>query len=366
MKSKKIIGTIVGIVAISGVVTSTGIALLNNKEKVELQVYRKSPELKPLVTTFKARSQALDAQKTYLGTFQPNREINLLSETSGKVIFVGVERGQAIGQGQLIARLDSDLIQAQMIAAKAAYEKAIDDVKRYENAVANEAMPKMNLDNAKLGLKSAESQLKMLEKQLTLTNITSPFSGVVTLKMFDLGSVLAPGTPLIQLTDISRLKLVVNIPEKEVNNLKLGQVLLVKTEIYPELTLEGKIQSIAAKGDAAHNFETEILISNPSKTPLRAGMYGTAFVRNIKNEGLLIPRVALIGSAKNPQVYIVKNDTAHLVNVSIGATFGEMLEIKSGVQQGDEVVTVGQINLKNNTAVKMVSSDEIHTLTFKK
>lgn len=365
MKSKKIITTLLVVVTVGGAVASAGFALLDNKSKVEATVYQKSPELKPLVTVFKVETQSVDLQKTYLGTFQPNREIDLLSETHGKVIYVGVARGQAIGQGQLIARLDNDLMQAQMIAAKANYEKALADVKRYEDAVANDAMPKMNLDNAKLGLKSAESQLKMLEKQLMLTQITAPFSGVVTLKMFDLGSVLSPGAPLLKLTDISLLKLVVNIPEKEVNTLKVGQKVPVKTEVYPDLVLEGTVISIAAKGDAAHNFESEILVSNPLSTPLKAGMYGTASMNKMKGESLLIPRTALIGSAKNPQVYVVKNDTAKLVSVSTGATYGEMLEIKSGLQQNDEVVTVGQINLKDNVAVKIANSNETNILTSK-
>lgn len=366
MKSRKIIGILVSIVAVGGTIVFAGTTLLFNKDKVEEAVYRKSPELKPLVTTFKAKTQSIDLEKTYLGTFKPYREIDLLSETHGKVIYVGVERGQRVGQGQLVARLDSDMMQAQMIAAQAAYNKALADVKRYEDAVAGDAMPKINLENAKLGLKSAESQLKVLEKQLTLTQITSPFGGVVTFKMFDLGSVLEPGAPLIKLTDISKLKLAINIPEKEVNSLEVGQVILIKTEVHPNLTLEGKIVSIAAKGDAAHNFETEILVTNPDNTPLKAGMYGTASIKNAKNEGLLIPRTALIGSAKNPQVFVVKNDTAKLINVSTGANYGEMLEIKSGLQPSDEVVTVGQINLKDNTAVEVVGSSEVNILTSKK
>lgn len=365
MKSGKIISTIIGIAAVGGAVAFTGITLLGNKEKAEAQVYRKPPELKPLVSTYKVSRQSLNAVQEYLGTFQPNREIDLLAETNGKVIYVGVERGQTIGQGHLIARLDNDLMQAQMIAAKANYEKSLVDVKRYEDAVANDAMPKINLDNARLGLKSAESQLKMLEKQMTLTNITSPFSGVVTLKMFDLGSVLAPGTPLLKLTDISRLKLIVNIPEKEVNYLKVGQTLPIKTEVYPDLTLQGTIISIAAKGDAAHNFETEIMVSNPANTPLRAGMYGSTSLIKNKSEALLIPRVALIGSAKNPQVYLVKNDTVKLTNVSLGNTYGEMVELKTGLQVGDEIVTVGQINLSNNVAVKIANSNQNNILTSK-
>jgi multidrug efflux pump subunit AcrA (membrane-fusion protein) len=95
-------------------------------------------------------------------------------------------------------------------------------------------------------------------------------------------------------------------------------------------------------------------------------MYGSTSLNKNKAEALLVPRLALIGSAKNPQVYVVKNDTAKLVNVSTGATYGDMLEITAGLRQGDEVVTVGQINLKDNILVKVVESSETNILTSKK
>ncbi len=365
MKSRKIVGTLFGLVAIGGAVAWAGIALLDNKEEVEAQVYRRSTDLKPLVSTFKVRQQSLEVTQTYLGTFQPNREIDLLAETHGKVIYVGIERGQAIERGHLIARLDNDMTQAQLIAARAAHEKALADVARYEDAVRNEAMPKINLENARLALKSAESQLRTLEKQLSFTEIRAPFSGVVTYKMFEVGSVLSPGAPLIKLTDISKLKLTVNIPEKEVNFLRVGQTLPIRTEVYPDLTLQGSISFIAPQGDAAHNFETELVIDNPRDAQLRAGMYGRTSLTKSRAETLLIPRVALIGSAKNPQVYVVEQDTAQLVDVQLGATHGELVELRAGLQEGDEVVTVGQINLSHQAAVKVVESNNSNYLLSK-
>ncbi|MGF1533634.1 MAG: efflux RND transporter periplasmic adaptor subunit [Bernardetiaceae bacterium] len=355
MKAKKIITSLLIVIAIGGTVAFAGVTLLSNKEKVEAKVYRQPPELRPLVTTFRLENAPVDVQRAYLGTFQPYREIDLLAETNGKVIEVGVERGQNIEKGHVIARLDNDMIKAQMIAAEASYQKALADVKRYQDAVAGNAIPKINLDNAQLGLKVAESQRKVLEKQLELTTITSPFGGLATSKMFDLGSVLSPGVPLIRLTDISKLKLFVNVPEKEVNDLRVGQVVQIKTEVYPDLPLEGTIVSIAAKGDAAHNFETEILVSNPVDSPIRAGMYGSISITQRDPEALLLPRSALIGSAKKPQVYLIKNDTAKLVDLTLGATLGEMVTVRSGLRPGDEVVIVGQINLRDNTPIKVIN-----------
>jgi RND family efflux transporter MFP subunit len=349
---KNAILKIFGFTLIIGLTAFTAFIVLANKEKVEEKIYRRNPNIKALVKVYSAKEEKLAGNLQFLGTFQPNREIDLLSEINGKVIFVNIQKGQNISAGHLIAKVDNDLIQAQMIAAKANYEKSLADVGRYENAVQGDAMPKINLENAKLGLKSAESQLKMLQKQLSLSQINAPFGGVITMKMFDLGSVLAQGTPLIKITDISQLKLTVNIPEREINNLRIGQTLKIKTDIYPEKDFFGTIITIAAKGDVAHNFETELLLTNPSDTPLRAGMYGNAFLdKEINQTALLVPRTALIGSAKKPQVYIVKNDIATLQDVTLGASNGEMIQIASGLSVGDNVVVTGQINLSDKTPV---------------
>ncbi len=357
MNIKSLVTTLIIGSSVVGLTIFTGFTLLSNKEKVEAKVYRKNPDIKALVKTHIVKAQELSGKLQFLGTFQPNREVDILAENNGKVIFVGVAKGQNISAGHIIARLDNDLIQAQMIAAQANYDKALIDVKRYENVVAGDAMPKINLENAKLGLKSAESQLKMLQKQINTTTIIAPFGGVVTAKMFDNGSVLGIGTPLVKITDISQLKLTVNIPEKEINTIQIGQVLKIKTDLYPETELNGTIITIASKGDQAHNFETELLVNNTMAMPLRAGMYGTTFLnREISGKALLIPRNALIGSAKKPQVYIIKNNIATLKDITTGVTNGEMIQVTNGLNEGDEVVFNGQINLTDNTPVKVENS----------
>ncbi|TAE44746.1 MAG: efflux RND transporter periplasmic adaptor subunit [Cytophagales bacterium] len=361
---KNIFLKIFGFVAVAGLTTFTAVVVLANKEKVETKIYRKNPDLKVLVKTYTIKEEKLSGNLQFLGTFQPNREIDLLSETNGKVVMVNVQKGQSISAGHLIAKVDNDLSQAQMIMVKANYEKALADVQRYENAVAGDAMPKINLENAKLGLKNAESQLKMLQKQLSLSQINAPFGGIITMKMFDLGSVLAQGTPLIKLTDISQLKLTVNIPEKEISNLRIGQSLKIKTDIHPEKDFFGTIITIAAKGDVAHNFETEVLLNNSNDAPLRAGMYGNIFLeKEVNQTALLIPRNALIGSAKKPQVYVVKNNVATLKDVVLGGSNGEMIQVNSGLSAGEIVVISGQINLSDNTPVSF--ENENSTLKLK-
>lgn len=170
--------------------------------------------------------------------------------------------------------------------------------------------------------------------------------------MVESGSVVSPGNAIIELTDISTLKLVINVPEKAINNFKVGQNIKIATQIYQDVIFNGTAYLIGVVGDAAHNYQVEISVPNNAKNHLKAGMYGTVVDENIvRNNSLSVPRQAIFGSAKDPQVYIVENGKASLKNVTIGATNNEYYEILDGIQNGDTVIVNGQINLQNGTPV---------------
>ena len=109
---------------------------------------------------------------------------------------------------------------------------------------------------------------------------------------------------------------------------------------------------VAAEGDAAHKYPIEIKVPNVGKNQLKAGMYGTiANTDRLKSQTLSVPRQAILGSAKQPQIYVVENGKAVLKTVEIGATTNEYYEITKGLKTGDQVITSGQINLQNGTPV---------------
>lgn len=109
---------------------------------------------------------------------------------------------------------------------------------------------------------------------------------------------------------------------------------------------------ISAEGDEAHNYPVEITVQNSKDNPLKAGMYGSiANSSGIKGETLTVPRQAIMGSAKQPQLYVVENGKAALRDVQIGLTTNDYYEITKGLKYNDVVVTSGQINLQNGTSV---------------
>lgn len=143
-------------------------------------------------------------------------------------------------------------------------------------------MTNSEFEKVDLGLKTAEVQLKQLQKQLKSTSITAPFSGVVSKKMVDLGSMIAPGTPIVELVDISSLKLTVSVPERDVLKFKTGQKISAKADIHGTTTFDGEIKVIGVQADAAHNYKIQAIVTNSNEHKIMAGMYGSLTLANSK------------------------------------------------------------------------------------
>jgi RND family efflux transporter MFP subunit len=361
---KKII-FIVGGLVIASLIAFT---LVKNKSEIdEAATYREKIANVP-VQIYTTQSEPVVGEYAYIGTFEPNREVTFGAETQGKVVALSVEEGQTVIQGQIIGKIDDEMLKIRLATEQVGVEtqqanlqKLSRDLERYENLNKAEATSDINLQNARLGqkqanlsLKSAESQVKSTQKSIAQTNIVAPISGTLTEKRIELGSVLAPGTPVGTITDISRLKFRVLVPEKELQKFKLGQVVKIVADVYPQIEFEGIVNLVSVKGDVAHNYKVEVLVNNSLENPLRAGMYGKL---NGKSNGssnkILVPRAAVVGSVKSPQVFIAQNGKAVLKNVVLGNTYGDKLVIESGLNVGENVIITGQLNLENGTTIKI-------------
>ncbi|MCF0058610.1 efflux RND transporter periplasmic adaptor subunit [Dyadobacter sp. CY356] len=339
-------------VAVIAVLGLTAAKLLTNKENTEAKIYKPDPNLRVGVRTAVAELRNMSQENKFLGSFSPNRKIEIRPQAGGEIVRLPITEGQHIGTGQLVAKLDDDQLRFQVEALQVTLEGHQNDLRRFEVLVKGDAVPAVNIERTKLSIRSTQAQIKQLNKQIANTTISAPFSGIITSKMVEKGSVVSIGTPMAEITDISSLKLVVNVPEKAIHQFRMGQSIPVQTEVYPDAKFPGKVTMISAEGDEAHNYPVEITVPNTTDNPLKAGMYGSiANLNEVKGQSLAVPRQAIMGSAKEPQLYVVENGKAVLKNVSIGNSTNEYYEITKGLKAGDRVVTSGQINLQNGTLV---------------
>lgn len=343
-------------IIIAGVATMLMVAvafkLKSNKQFVEENIYRPDTRKRVLVQAVPVVMKSLGNSYSYTGTFAAFREVMLVPQVHGEIKGVYFEEGQHLPLGKLLVQIDDDLLQAQYIAAETNYQIAGRNLERYRNASTGGGVSKVQLDNFQLALKTAESEVLQLKKRIALSKITAPFSGTVTFKNAEIGSA-AGNEPVARITDLTLLKLEISVPEKEIIFFREGKQANIFTDIYPGKAIVGKVDYIAARADDAHNYVVKLLITNSSTTePLKAGMYGTVTLdKNAAHEALLVPRIALLGSAKNPQVFVIENQKATLRSIETGNSNDEKVEVINGLEEGDVVVTTGQINLKDGSPV---------------
>ncbi|MCE3295113.1 MAG: hypothetical protein K0R65_827 [Crocinitomicaceae bacterium] len=326
--------------------------LMGNKAKAAEKIYIHDSDAEILVEEGRPETHTFESSLMFLGTFEPVRQNTIGADTQGKIISLNVDEGDRVSQGQLIAKVDGEMLELQLQNAEISIEGQKNDDARYTNLSKENAVAGVQVEKTKLGLRSAENQKKQIQKQLRNTNIRAPFSGVITKKMVDVGSFLGNGSPIVEITDISSLKLTINVPERDILKFKQQQKVIVKADIYGDRTFEGKVTNISVLADKSHNFEVQITVKN-AKQELMAGMYGSVALTNNKSvSALAVPRKALVGSSKKPQVYVIRNGRAVLTSFTSGTSDGEFLEVISGIQESDRIVVKGQVNLQDNTKVK--------------
>jgi len=237
--------------------------------------------------------------------------------------------------------------------AEAAVNQAQNGINQAEMGV---KQAQMQITSSQFGIKQAETQVETTKKMITQTEIKAPISGVITMKNFDMGSMVGPGTPIGMVTDISSLKLTTMIPEADVMKFKVGQSTAVLTDIYNGVKFPGTVSLISAKSDNAHGYKVEVTVNNSSANPIKSGMYGR-LVGTDKAvgglEGIFIPRGVLVGSIKEPRVYIAENGKAVLRNIVLGASSGDWIEVKEGLTEGEQLIATGQVNLEDGKAIEI-------------
>ena len=346
---KKLIYILIAI----ALVFTVAYTLINNKEEMakEAAVAEiKSDAISVQLT--EPKMGKIDRSFTAQGNFAPIQSLTLQSETQGQVLKVLKRKGEKVKKGDLLLQVESNTIRAELETAKANFEKAERDLKRFENLAAGDAITKRQLEDARLGYTTSESQLIAARKRLANTSIKAPIDGEINEIYVEVGSFLGMATKLYDIVNVDVLKLKVKVSANEVLMINKGDQVKVVADVLADQDITGTVTAIAAQADKSLKYDVEVEFKNPSNNRLRAGMYGTAhFKVSEKEDVLLIPREAIVGSIQNPSVYVVKDSIASLRNVRIGTVTQNQVEIINGLSAGEKVVQSGQINLRDGVKV---------------
>jgi membrane fusion protein (multidrug efflux system) len=316
-----------------------------------------------------AATRRAEMAAIYTGTapVESERKAFVMPKVKGEIRVVLADEGQRVREGQTLARLDGDQLRLEVALNEATYRKLERDYARNTELQSKGLISAVSIDNLKYELEAAKANWDLARLQLSYTDIRSPIAGTVTqrLDVVKVGNTVTPvggviesaDSSLFVVEDLDTLILRVNVPERELAKLSVGQLAELSFDAVPNRTFAGKIALISPYVDSSTaTFAVRIRVTETGGL-LRPGMFArVAIVYERKPDALQIPRTALLDGDGPPKVFVVSNGKAAERAVRLGLSSGAMIEVLDGLKDGEQVVVVGQGAVKPGAAVRVVNS----------
>ena len=300
------------------------------------------------------------------GTVRAALSAQLASQVMGTITRVNVHEGDHVRRGEVLVSIDEAQQQAAYTSAKAGlrasqesiaaadadYALAESTMKRYQmlndkksvspqeydEVTTKLTAAKARRDAAHAGRTQAEAGVSQASTSVGFTKVRAPFDGIVIAKLAEPGAMAAPGVPLLTVEDPSRFRLEAQVDESKMGAVKLGETVPVVIDALGDQPIEGKVTQIVPAADpSSRTFTVKIdLRPNPQ---LRSGLFGRARFPHGERESIAIPKSAVLNRGQLQGVYVVGGDQlASLRYVTLGAAWGDQVEVLSGLQSGDRIV----------------------------
>jgi len=232
------------------------------------------------------------------------------------------------------------------------------DEQRQRQLLADNNTTRNELENVVLQVRNAAVQVSALETQMRDAGVRAPFAGTVSEKLVEPGMYVQPGAPLLTLTDVGAMKLVVQVPEAELRQWRVGRQLPVRFEAYPNVVFTGTVRNLGLKGGEGGRFPVELHIANNQPaTPLRVGLTARVRLTADSTTALMLPRTALAANASGKQaaVYVLQGRQVRRRTVELGPATGTRVTVLAGLAVGEQVVVSGTQGLRDGLRVSVAA-----------
>ena len=305
-----------------------------------------------LVEITVASIQSMDRRAEAVGTLIGNESVVITAKVTEHVSAVFFEGGEFVEKGQVLVELIDEEQLALLKESEAKLEEARLQLKRLAS-LGSEIATAAEIDVARTRVAAAEAVLQALRTRISNRVITAPFDGVIGFRQVSIGALLTPGSVIAQLDAIDPLKLDFTLPEHFFSQVAVGDGIWARSTAWPAEVFEGSATLIGTRIDpVTRAFPVRGLLDNPDGR-LRPGMLMAVEVSLGKSDGIVVPESALLQTGAQSSVYLVdENNAARRVSVVIGRRAPGTIEILSGVNAGDRVITSGQLTLRPGISVQ--------------
>lgn len=312
-----------------------------SKEEPATPVVSAVPQKTIQAAVVEATHTSVPIRVEVTGQVAPIFQAILSSRIQGTIDKLLVREGMKVSKGQLLIRLDSRDLQAELARAHAEVENAKAHLDRMEQLYAENAVSKQEMENATKAHRVAEANRKAVEAQLSYTVVRAPFDGVITEKQVEAGELASPGQPLLKMEDPQRLRLESTVAEGDLKSVSRGEKIPIIIDALGGQALVGTVSLILPAGDPqTHTFTVKVDL--PKTAGLMTGMFGRFQLDKGVTQTILVPSTAVVERGELNSLYVVGSDRiVRLRWVKLGRRFDNSVEVLSGINEGERVLTDG-------------------------
>jgi membrane fusion protein (multidrug efflux system) len=309
------------------------------------------------VETAKVSASGFQDDVAAVGSLKSNESVVLRPEIAGRIAAIHLREGMPAARGTVLVALDAAMQAAELRQAEANLALSQANFKRTEDLYQKKFVAERARDEAAANLKVLEAAVALAQAKLQKTQIRAPFDGIVGIRNVSVGDYVKEGQELINIEDIGSLKVDFRLPESYLSRLHKGQGVELSADAMPGQTFKGVLDAIDPLLDAAGRaISLRARLDNPERK-LRPGMFvRVRLAFGGERQGLAVPEEALVPAGSDNFVFRVAEGKAQRVMVKIGQRRGAAAEIVEGLKAGDEVVTAGQLKLRDGVPVKAVQA----------
>ncbi len=360
LTAKRSIGMAVGVILVIGAIAAWKIITIR-------AIIAKMAAQKPaptVVSSMKAPEEIWQRRLHAVGSFSAAEGITIANELDGTVVKIAFESGALVNKGDLLVQLDVSTEMAQLASAEASADLARLNLKRAQELRAKDTNSQADLDGGEAQARQTAANADAIRSIIAKKTIRAPFAGRTGIRQINLGQFIKGGTLIVPLEAMDPLYVNFSLPQQDVTNLKVGQAVQVTLDAYPGVVFAGAINAINAKvDDTNRNVQVQATVRNADER-IRPGMFGGVdVVLPQQDKFVTLPQTTISYNPYGNSVYIVESKgkdasgqpvlTVRQQFVQLGSQLGDQVAVLKGVSPGDEVVTSGQLKLRNGSAVQI-------------
>ena len=357
---KKIFFALIGVLVVAGLLA--GIKALQISRMVDQSAqFRPPPEP---VTTVEVTGNSWESLLPAVGSLAAVQGVTVAAELPGKVVHIAFQPGMKVAAGDLLVRQDTTAEEALLPGAEASVALAKTSLNRTRELLTDQAVSQAEMDRAVAGYQQALAEAESLRATIAKKTIRAPFAGRLGIRQVNLGQILEAGNEIVTLQALDPIFVDFLLHQQQLSQLKTGLTVRVTSNALLGKVIEGQITTINPKvEETTRNIKVQATIRN-TEEQLRSGMYvDVKIVLPVAKDVLVIPVTAVLYAPYSDSVFIVEDDAGQAKDgqeagkvlrqqfVRLGEKRGDFVEVVSGLQAGETVVTTGVFKLRNGQAV---------------